>query len=527
MDYNILTKAIESDLAVEFPDPNGLRTWRKDWTERALGEPAFDGSFDQLYAVEFLSKCTGLPGVQTFGCLDSFLATQDRLKGGFSASDHLLDLLSDSCRWLIGWYSESRLPFFCTHGPGTTVDGLTSFDKWLMKLPSDSTVTDAIDPLCRFPRSPSLLRFNRFAEVPKTSWKMRGICIEECAAQFYQQGIGRLMRFGLRTAGIDLSNQWRTNVSRLKDPDFHTLDLSNASDSISCALIKSVFVGSQLERWEAAMSRVRSEMTVLPVASGHSIEKLESFTSMGNGFCFQLLSVFCTAMCMASIKLTNPSFPWTRKHVLDEYHRTFSVYGDDIVAHARYVPTLRYVLSACGFLVNSEKSSTDGKWRESCGAFVKHTNSGPRMTTSLPRLKSFHTRSLEDVTNLCSLQRRVSILRWDATASVLTDEALASCAGRSVARLSCEDFSKFSFDNGDPFGSALVVLDKKVRASSLRWSPDRCRNYIRTSSGVPGKRDLLLADLSGFAACLCGNGSLPLYESYGNMRALQHTRVYL
>lgn len=400
-----------------------------------------------------------------------------------------------------------------------------SYDKWLMKLPSTG-MTEQLDPLQRFPRSSGLLRLNRFSEVPKTSWAMRGICIEETAAQFLQQGVGRMLRFHLTFAGVDLRRQWRTNILKLRDPDYHTIDLSAASDSISTQLMKVVFVGPKLERWFEAMSGIRAEFCSLPASGPESLVRLNTFASMGNGFCFQLLSLICMACCIASIRETNRHFPWRRDRVLDEFHSHFSVYGDDIVAHERYRPALYYILASCGFKVNTEKSSTNGVWRESCGAYARHEDGSVRIASSVPRMKSLLLSTPDDYVSLCNLQRKCFSLGWLATAKSLVDEAMATAAAGFITRISTGDFNQFPNGLSDPFGSALVVVDPTVRKSITSWSKARCRVSLPANVFTPHDRPLALGDLSATAACLLGGGLLPPTESYGKTCRLQKTRVY-
>lgn len=526
MDFRSLANALSEDLRVEVPDPSGIKAWRSSWTERALGDPAFDSDFSQLYAVEFFAKCKGLPGIVPQSSLGSFLSSQARCADGFSAPDHVLDLVSDGCRFLVRDYDADCASAFCAHGPGMTVDGLVSFDKWLFKLPS-CELTDKIDPLSRFPRTPSLLRLNRFSEVPKTSWVTRGICIEETSAQFLQQGIGRMLRFALTSAGVDLRRQWKTNVSLIRHPAYHTIDLSAASDSISVKLMKSVFVGRKLERWLEAMMSTRAEFCSIDHRTGGTLVKLETFSSMGNGFCFQLLSTLCMAMCIASIRLAHPSFPWRRDRVLHEFHQHFSVYGDDIVVHERYRDHLYYVLASCGFVVNTTKSSTAGRWRESCGAFSYH-NGVSRMTTSVPRIRSLSIDTPDDITSLCNLQREVFYRGWTSVASRLCEEVRRTGQlSKGVSYISSEDFARFPRRYGnDPFGNGLVVVDDRKVQSQTRWNKHLQRLEMPLHCYVPRSRALELADTSAIAACLLGGGLLPLKEHYGNACLLQRTRVH-
>lgn len=71
---------------------------------------------------------------------------------------------------------------------------------------------------------------------------------------------------------------------------------------------------------------------------------------MGNGFTFELMSLFLLAVC----RFFDP-------HA--------SVYGDDIVCTLESYDEVVQALNGFGYIVNDRKSFNDGVTRESCGAF--------------------------------------------------------------------------------------------------------------------------------------------------------------
>jgi hypothetical protein len=75
---------------------------------------------------------------------------------------------------------------------------------------------------------------------------------------------------------------------------------------------------------------------------------------MGNGFTFELESLLFYALARATAFFSG-------------IPGVISVYGDDIICPVQLCERLVWVLQWFGFSVNSEKSFTDGPFRESCG----------------------------------------------------------------------------------------------------------------------------------------------------------------
>jgi hypothetical protein len=85
---------------------------------------------------------------------------------------------------------------------------------------------------------------------------------------------------------------------------------------------------------------------------------------MGNGFTFELESLLFFTLAKATAYFTGTP-------------GTISVYGDDIIVPSGMYHDLVYVLSVVGFSVNTEKSFSQGTFRESCGG---HYDSGRCVT---------------------------------------------------------------------------------------------------------------------------------------------------
>jgi hypothetical protein len=169
-----------------------------------------------------------------------------------------------------------------------------------------------------------------------------------------------MIRTRLRQAGIDLDNGQPVNqklaLRGSLDGSLATIDLSSASDTIAASLVEFLLP----DEWYRAASIVRSKYCTLP--SGETVF-LKKFSSMGNGYTFELESLIFLALAMAT---TN-----------GRIGRDVSVFGDDIITPSADAPTLIRVLSEVGFKTNQEKTFIDGPFRESCG---KHYFSGYDVT---------------------------------------------------------------------------------------------------------------------------------------------------
>lgn len=211
----------------------------------------------------------------------------------------------------------------------------------------------------------SLRSSNRLTVVPKDSSTDRVIAIEPRFNMFLQKGVGTHIRRRLKRNGIDLNNQsinqmlagisYRCNLA--------TLDLKSASDSVSTELVAQLVPVD----WFNYLDDLRSHYGEMP---DKAIIRFEKFSSMGNGFTFELESLIFFAIGYAISKLDSID---TNQHIVS----TLSVYGDDIVCPQEMFASFVESLSYCGFQTNSQKSFSDGYFFESCG---KHFFKGFEVT---------------------------------------------------------------------------------------------------------------------------------------------------
>lgn len=204
------------------------------------------------------------------------------------------------------------------------------------------------------PYYPKIVRGNRFTTVPKDALKDRGICIEPSFNVAYQLAVGTHIRRRLKLAGIDLDNGQPLHRDLAKraslDGSLATIDLSNASDTVSLEIVRLLLPKS----WCVLLETLRSSHTLV---KGKWV-RLEKFSSMGNGFTFELETLLFSAICEACSRISD-------NHA--KLSHGIWVYGDDIIVPVSLADLVLTCLSWCGFTANPRKTFITGRFRESCG----------------------------------------------------------------------------------------------------------------------------------------------------------------
>jgi len=210
---------------------------------------------------------------------------------------------------------------------------------------------DVQGPFTLLPNVFDVVRGNRVTTVPKDATKDRTIAAEPTGNIFLQLGIGKLLRKVLKKrCGVDLDDQ-RPNQRYARigsiTGEYATLDLKSASDTVSKELVKQLLPFE----WFELLNSLRSPEG--EVGPGNWVE-YEKFSSMGNGFTFELETLIFFALAVAVAQHLG-----CRGRVL--------VYGDDVILPVQADALYREVLLYCGFEVNTKKSHATGHFRESCG----------------------------------------------------------------------------------------------------------------------------------------------------------------
>lgn len=211
-----------------------------------------------------------------------------------------------------------------------------------------SSLTDADGDVCPLLE---IVPGGRYSTVPKDRTTDRSIIVEPTINSWFQQGIGRMIRARLRSrVGVDLDDQ--TTNQRLaqlgsSSNDLATVDLSSASDLICKRLVEDLLPAD----WFFWLNITRSHR----VKCGENWIELEKFSSMGNGFTFDLQSLIFYALSWAIC--------------VDRGYNPFwvNVFGDDIIVPSGIKEDFLKLFHDVGFRVNVQKSYFEGPFRESCG----------------------------------------------------------------------------------------------------------------------------------------------------------------
>jgi len=198
---------------------------------------------------------------------------------------------------------------------------------------------------------PTFQSGNKVITVAKDASTNRVIAVEPGLNLFFQQSVGKMIGRRLRRCGIDLRFQGKNQ--RLAQFGSYTdsvasVDFSSASDSIAYSVVEELIP----RRWFAVMDACRSRFGN---QSGQVIE-WEKFSSMGNGFTFQLESLifYAAAFCCTDF--------------LNQDTSLVSAYGDDVLLPSVCFDLFKDLVEFYGFRINKKKSHVNSPFRESCGA---------------------------------------------------------------------------------------------------------------------------------------------------------------
>jgi len=284
-----------------------------------------------------------------------------------------------------------------TFGPGanTSVKGAVACPRAKLSAPLEcswNTLPLASELLSEVPRWTSLhscsetekswitdllMSHGKLTFVPKNAKTHRSIVIEPVLNSFFQKGVGSYMKDRLMRSGVNLYDQTLNQIKACRgscDNSLATIDLSMASDCLASELVHELLPPA----WTDLLIYLKTDFVWLPdsvtpsMREKHGLSqdtwnpltdervtdllKLEKFSSMGNGFTFELESLIFYSLVYGTCRSMHVPV------------KDISVYGDDLIVPRAAVSRLIEVLSYCGFSVNSDKSYSDGPFRESCGA---------------------------------------------------------------------------------------------------------------------------------------------------------------
>lgn len=332
---------------------------------------------DSLAATKFLSKASflNLEVDRAKVAMDGFIEaewvcaeTNRRIQRSLFSNEHtnsVIMLSAFEIAKVLGEFDADEFVESCNFGPGATTAIKRRCASHPKKFDSENRITKEAYEFVKswiavaYPLwDPQMVvqGESKVVTVPKNAKTDRTIAIEPGLNLWFQKGIGSMLRKRLRSAGIDLNdqshNQRRARLASKSNLDA-TVDFSMASDTIARRLVQELIP----EPWHSVLESFRSSFCVLPGSNhGRGFHNFEKFSSMGNGFTFELESLIFWSIAVALCKMRGIS------------EKRVSVYGDDVILPSVLFDEYCSICKDLGFTVNRTKSYSSSYYRESCGS---------------------------------------------------------------------------------------------------------------------------------------------------------------
>jgi len=372
------------------------RTPSLSWSKDSLFD---DGPILQLHIADGLPESTDVTEPELdFGdnSRKSKFGLREPYPGLLETIQRVADIVSSDLGWLE--YSEVTP----RHGPGAVADkfGESKYDfpNWPAKLENSFQSSLfayyregswLLDEDERGPRLSKAEPPSRLIAVPKTQKTPRLIAAEPTAHQWIQQGILEWLvsKMGETVLAncVSIRDQEPSRVLALSASihrHLSTIDLSSASDRVSCWLVERMF--RRNPRLLTAFHAVRTRWLLNQLDKKSSkYLVLRKFTTMGSALTFPVQSIIYAIVCIGvdvwyrgSIVTDgkrHPSIDLSRLKN-DEFlnqvgasSRRIRVFGDDLIHPLDSTNLLIEVLSYLGLEVNIHKTFAASFFRESCG----------------------------------------------------------------------------------------------------------------------------------------------------------------
>lgn len=299
-----------------------------------------------------------------------------------------------------------------------SIDELVCHDSQVMALPHyggrGSELSDPMDQQSPLPYRPSIHEApSRLIAVPKTAKGPRLIAAEPTAHQWCQQFIKRFLEerlLGLFGENfISFRNQGLSQVLVSKasqDKSLATVDLSSASDRLTCWVIERAFRRNKplLDALHATRTRWVCDEVDKTSPPNYFVPK--KFASQGTAVTFPVQSIIflIVALTACGFEANGPEdFFCNNGYIaksIGRFRNKVRVFGDDIIIPVHGYDSLVRLLHSLGLKVNLTKSFVKGHFRESCGMdCFKGVNVTPIKTTKLKATGPQSRQSLIDYSN--------------------------------------------------------------------------------------------------------------------------------
>jgi hypothetical protein len=236
--------------------------------------------------------------------------------------------------------------------------GFYNYHSWGRHLLSDESISSH-EPTSRMISVPKTLTKPRLiaAEPTEHMWCQQNIWHYFCT-RVQESWIAKFIRFRDQTRNQDLCK--RASL----DGTLATLDLSSASDRVSCHFVGQLF-GGNLGLLEALRATRTQCITQNLAHDVPDVIPLKKFSTMGNACTFPVESIGFLAVALAAVA-TVRRLRVTRETLL-ALSEEVAVFGDDLVVPMDSRELVCQALEVLDFKVNTKKSFWNGNFRESCG----------------------------------------------------------------------------------------------------------------------------------------------------------------
>lgn len=328
---------------------------------------------DSLAATKFLSKATFLKTGNDLEkvALDGFFLaeaickeTNQRIRGSRfenPLTSSILMSMGFKISNILGRIDADEFIDSCNWGPGSTTllrrSVATHPNKFAVERRITAEAYEFVRPWFHlaYPSWDMMFEINglsKIVTVPKNAKTDRVIAIEPGINLWFQKGIGAVIRKRLKYNGVDLNdqgvNQKRARLGSLTNR-LATVDFSMASDTIAYALVEEILPRD----WFGLLRAFRTSSGSV----GKDAHHFYKFSSMGNGFTFELESLIFYSLAVACCDYLGVDSIGT------------SVFGDDVVLPSVVYDLFCEISKDLGFTVNRSKSYSSSDYRESCGSY--------------------------------------------------------------------------------------------------------------------------------------------------------------
>jgi hypothetical protein len=311
---------------------------------------------------------------------------------------------------------------------------------------------------------------SRLIAVPKTFTGPRLIASEPVAHQWCQQMLldyftSRLLRTPLKDTVHFHDQSFNGDLAkRASHTQSHvTVDLSSASDRLSCWAVERVFRRSDtlVRALHATRTRwIRNDID----AKSPQFHKLRKFACMGSACTFPVQSIVFSCLAIGAVIASRHMTSNYTSRMVQEVAKEVLVFGDDIIIPTDGWVLLQEMLRSLGLRVNPRKTYDCGNFRESCGIDAYDGNDvTPCYIKAYPEVSR-----PESVTSSVEVHNNFAMQGWSCVSNMMK------------SRL--HSLRRFAFMNVPPDSGLFGLTDIEYVGNShlqRRWNPDLQISEVR------------------------------------------------